>query len=145
MSDASADRWGLVDLLNAYGGALDDRDWDALAACFAADGSADYGPELGVHHGGAAVAALCRGVLASLDATQHVITNHRFDLRGDAAEVRCHVVAQHTRAGASGGENYTLGGSYRLAAVRDGDAWRIRRLVLHVRWREGNPAVLEPA
>lgn len=145
MSDASADRWGLVDLLNAYGGALDERDWDALAACFAPDGVADYGPELGVHHGGAAVAALCRGVLGSLSSTQHVITNHRIDLRGDEADVRCHVVAQHTRAGVPGGENYTIGGSYRVSAARVGDAWRIRRLVLEMRWREGNAAVLEPA
>lgn len=150
MSDGAAlrailDRQAVVDRVSAYGWALDDRDWNALAACFGEDGEADYGAQLGTHVGGAAVAALCRRVLESLDSTQHVITNHEVRLEGDRASARCHVVAQHTRAEAPGGANYTIGASYRVALTRTADGWLIRRLELHVRWQDGNPRVLGDA
>jgi hypothetical protein len=144
LTEHLADRQAVVDRLHAYGWALDDRDWPALAACFAADGEVDYGPGLGQHRGGEAVAALCAGVLTPLDSSQHVITNHQVAIAGDTADARCHVVAQHTRAAAPGGANFTIGGTYRAALVRTADGWLIRRFALEVRWRDGNPAVLEP-
>jgi 3-phenylpropionate/cinnamic acid dioxygenase small subunit len=143
---ASADdRQAIVDRLHAYGWALDDRDWAALGACFTADSEVDYGPALGVHRGGEAVAALCAAVLAPLDSSQHLITNHQIAVAGDTADARCHVVAQHTRAAGHGGANYTIGGTYRVALVRAPGGWLIRRFTLEMRWREGNPAVLERA
>ncbi len=145
MSVPADEREAILDRLHAYGWALDDRDWPALAACFTVDCEVDYGPGLGVHRGGEAVAALCAGVLVRLDSSQHVITNHQVVRAGDAADVRCHVVAQHTRAAAPGGANYTIGGTYRATLVRPAGGWLIRRFALEVRWREGNPRVLEPA
>jgi 3-phenylpropionate/cinnamic acid dioxygenase small subunit len=145
MTAPADDRQAIVDRLHAYGWALDDRDWAAVAGCFAADGEADYGPELGVHRGGEAVAALCATALAPLDSSQHLITNHQIAIAGDTADVRCHVVAQHTRAAGRGGANYTIGGTYRAALVRTGGGWLIRRFALEIRWREGNLAVLERA
>lgn len=143
MTAPAEERQAVVDRLHAYGWALDDRDWPALAACFAPDGEVDYGPELGVHRGGAAVAALCAGVLGPLDSSQHVITNHQVAIAGDTADARCHVVAQHVRAAATGGATFTIGGTYRASLVRTVDGWLIRRFALEMRWREGNPAVLE--
>jgi len=144
VSGAAAEWLAVVARLDAYGWSLDDRDWAALAACFTEDGEADYG-DLGVHRGGEAVAALCRRVLAPLDASQHVIAGHQITVTGDVAETRCRVVAQHTRAAAVGGANYTIGGTYRATLARVEGAWRIRRLALEAVWRDGNPRVLEDA
>ena len=145
MSDPADDRSAIVERLYTYGWALDDRDWAALASCFTEDGEADYGAVLGVHRGGAAVAALCQRLLVPLDSSQHVITNPHVTLVGDVAEARCHIVAQHTRAAARGGANYTIGGTYRVTLVRANGGWRIRRFALDTRWVDGNPAVVEGA
>jgi len=145
MSDPMDDRAAIVERLHAYGWALDDRDWAALASCFTEDAEADYGAAIGVYRGGAAIAALCQRVLEPLDSSQHVITNHHVTLAGDVAEARCHVVAQHTRAAARDGANYTIGGTYRATLVRANGGWRMRRFALEIRWLEGNPTVLEGA
>jgi ketosteroid isomerase-like protein len=145
MSDPADDRSAIVERLHTYGWALDDQDWAALASCFTEDAEVDYGAAIGVYRGGAAVAALCQRVLVPLDSSQHVITNHQVTVTGDAAEARCHVVAQHTRAAAGGGANYTIGGTYRVVLVRANGGWRIRRFALEMRWHDGNPAVLEGA
>jgi SnoaL-like domain len=140
-----ADRQAVIDRVSAYGWALDDRDWQALAACFGPHGEADYGERLGTHVGGDAVAAFCRRLLDPLDSTQHVISNHQVTLGGERATLRCHVVAQHTRAAAAGGANYLIGASYHVDLVRAGESWQIRRLALQVRWQDGNPGVLGDA
>jgi ketosteroid isomerase-like protein len=145
VSDVETVRRAVVERLHAYAWALDDRDWRALAACFTDDAIADYGASIGIFHGADAIVELCRRVLAPLDASQHVLANHQVTMAGDGAEARCHVVAQHTRAAAAGGANYTLGGTYRATLAHIGDAWRIHRFALDVRWGEGNPAVLERA
>ena len=142
MSDLANDRSAIVERLHTYGWALDDRDWAALQSCFTEDAEVDYGP-IGVHRGGAAVAVVCQRILVPLDSSQHVITNHQITFAGDVADARCHVVAQHTRAAASGGANYTIGGTYRVTLVRANGGWCICRLALDMRWHEGNPAVVE--
>lgn len=127
-----------------YARALDDRDWDRLATCFADDAVADYGGYGGQLHG---VDAICDGIrraLRNLDASQHLLGNHElWSLDDDAATAACEVVAQHYRRGVAGGEVFTVGAAYRDRLVRTGDGWRIAARTLQPRWEQGNRAVFE--
>jgi 3-phenylpropionate/cinnamic acid dioxygenase small subunit len=140
--ESLADRLEIADLLNRYGWALDDRDWARLATCFTADAVGLYGPVLGRQEGLAAITRICRAALEPLDSSQHLIGSHQIDVAGDTARSRCHLHAQHTKAGTPGGDHFTLGGTYVDELVRTAAGWRIRQRELIVLWQEGNPRVL---
>lgn len=128
-------------LLNRYALCLDDRDWSGLASCFAADAVADYGV-LGVHEGFPAIERLVRGVLEKLDGSQHFITNHEIEVRGDAATARCYLQAQHIKRMPEGKDLYLVAGLYRDELARTPEGWRIRHRRLEIKWVDGNPAVV---
>lgn len=136
------DRVEIVDLLNRYAMALDDRDWQRLATCFTPDAIAVYGPVLGRQEGFAAIERVCRGALEPLDSSHHIISNHEIAIDRDTARTRCYLHAQHTKAGTEGGDNFTIGGAYIDELVRTDGGWRIRRRELRILWQEGNPRVL---
>lgn len=139
------DREQIEDLLVRYATALDSRDWELLAACFTADGVTDYGEFGGVNTGSAAIVALCRGVLAGLDASQHIITNMVIAAEGDTGTAVCYFQAQHVFRGTAGGDNYLVGGTYRDRLVRTSEGWRIAHRTLEPTWMDGNAAVFEAA
>lgn len=136
------DLQAITDLLHRYARALDDKDWSLLATCFTADAVALYGAALGRQEGFAAIEKVCRTALGHLDSSQHMISNPEIRIDGDTATARCSVHAQHTKAGTPGGDNMTIGGTYRDELVRTADGWRIRRRELLFLWQEGNQAVL---
>jgi len=136
------DRQEICDLLNRYCSSLDDRDWARLATCFTPDAIGLYGEEAGRKDGYPAIEQLCRTALEPLDSSQHLTGNHEIVISGDKAYARCYLQAQHTRAGTPGGDNLTLGGTYRDEIVRTPEGWRIRRRELHILWQAGNPDVL---
>jgi 3-phenylpropionate/cinnamic acid dioxygenase small subunit len=133
------DRAAVFDLTVDYCTAIDAKDWDALRSVFAPAATARLGRT--DHEGVDDIIARCRSALTSLDASQHMITNHRIRVDGDRATCSCHVQAQHVRAAAAAGPNYLVGGRYDDDLERTPDGWRIARRVLTVLWTEGNPAV----
>lgn len=139
------DRLAIVDLLHRYATGLDTKDWDLLASVFTADGVADYSALGGVNEGPAAICKLCSGALGGLDASQHIITNEVIVIDGDRATARCYFQAQHVFAGAEGGDNFLVGGTYDDELVRTADGWRIQRRTLTPTWTDGNAAVFERA
>jgi 3-phenylpropionate/cinnamic acid dioxygenase small subunit len=136
------DRMEITDLLNRYATSLDDRDWKRLATCFTPDAVGLYGPVLGRQEGFAAIEKLCRTALEPLDSSQHIVTNHEIEIDGDTARARCYLHAQHTKAGAEGGDNLVIGGFYVDELVRTVHGWRIRQRELRVLWQDGNPRLL---
>jgi 3-phenylpropionate/cinnamic acid dioxygenase small subunit len=136
------DRMEITDLLNRYATSLDDRDWKRLATCFTPDAVGLYGPVLGRQEGFAAIEKLCRTALEPLDSSQHIVTNHEIEIDGDTARARCYLHAQHTKAGAEGGDNFVIGGSYVDELVRTVHGWRIRQRELRILWQDGNPRLL---
>lgn len=133
------DRAAVVDLTIDYCTALDTRDWPALRSVFADDATARLGRT--DHDGIDDISERCHAALRRLDSSQHMVTNHRVVVDGDRATCTCQVQAQHTRADATGGPNYTVGGRYDDELVRKPEGWRITRRVLTVLWTDGNPAV----
>jgi len=147
MSDATsqqlADRHAIEDVLIRYATALDSRDWSLLASCFTENGVTDYQELGGVNAGPDAIIATCHGALSGLDASQHLISNMVVELDGDRARAACYFQAQHVYAGADGGDNFLVGGTYRDRLIRTADGWRIEHRTLEPTWQDGNPAVFE--
>lgn len=133
------DHAAVFDLTVDYCTALDSGDWDALRVVFTAEATARLG---GTDHDGIdEIIERCSTALTGLDASQHMISNHRIHVDDDHASCTCSVQAQHVRAAADGGPNYIVGGRYDDQLLRTPDGWRITRRVLTVLWTEGNPAV----
>ena len=95
-------------------------------------------------HGVEAIRNRVMAALATLDASQHLISNHQVAVDGDTARCRCQLSAQHVRRGLEGGETFIVGGRYDDDLVRTPAGWRIRHRTLTIEWREGNSAVLFP-
>ena len=137
------DRDAISALVFDYAYALDHRDWDLLRSCFTSDATADFGDFGGAHTGADAITAFVSGALAPLTATQHLTGNTRIQLAGDTATSTSYVHAQHVRAGTDGGENFTIGGTYRDTLVRTDGRWRFASRVLVAIWVEGNAAIFD--
>ena len=139
--DGLIDRAQITALVLDYAEALDSKNWDLLGACFVPEGTADFQEFGGRHEGVDAVVAFVAAALDAMTATQHMTSNLRIELDGDTARATSYVHAQHVRAGAEGGDNFTIGGSYRDELARTTDGWRFVSRVLSGTWVEGNPAV----
>lgn len=136
-------RLAVQDICVSYAVALDTRDWGWLRRLFLPAAVAEYGGELGSRQGYESIEAACQAALLPLTSSQHLMGNHLVTLRGGGdADAVCYFQATHVKAGAPGGDFYTVAGRYDDHLVADGDAWRIARKVLTVMWTHGNPAVL---
>ena len=134
------DRQAIIDLTTAYCYALDDRRFEDLASVFTPDAVADYDPV--VCHGIDEITAKVRGSIEFLDATAHMVANHRILVEGDKGSCECYLMAQHLRKGTPGGDLYMIAGRYRDEVVRTPQGWRIASRVLTRVWIQGNRAVV---
>ncbi|GAA2469227.1 nuclear transport factor 2 family protein [Winogradskya humida] len=125
-----------ADVLYRVARAMDTRDWDLLAACYAPDAQGDYTNASA--DGRAAIVASTRGFLSLLDATQHLLGNVEVTLDGDTATTHATFIAQHVR----GGSQFLLGGNYDDTLRRTADGWQITNRRIRGIWSNGDPAVL---
>ena len=127
-----------------YCWALDTLDRESLARVFTADATASLGR--GIQNGFDEIWSLIHGVLAHLDASQHLIGSQLIDLSvdGRSATSRCHFHAQHVRASAGDDTQFIVAGRYDDRLVITDDGWRITHRTLKVIWTRGNPSVISP-
>jgi hypothetical protein len=139
------DRHQIVELLNRYFAAIDDKRLDDGAivdATFAPDarlispdGTELVGPEA-IYHGKAASFARFR-------TTHHVITDHIIDLDGETARLRANITAMHLWAFEECDphalqSHFVAGGVLSVVTVRTPDGWRLSELSNRVAWRTGD-------
>jgi hypothetical protein len=78
--------------------------------------------------------------------TSHSITNVRIGIVGDTATARCYAQANHYLPGEGPRPDRTrhalMMNRYTAEMVRDGERWRIRRLLIDCAWFDGDPSVL---
>ncbi len=92
------DDWRAVyDVLVRYAAAIDDRDWEAVGACFAEDARATYGGSP-IGPGRAAIVAALRGWLTA-SASTHLVGGVSIDVDGDRASAGQTAVAYRVEAG----------------------------------------------
>jgi len=149
---ALTDHAAIVDTLHRYAAALDHADADLLTSALTEDAVVDLTPatakiglEFPVLSPRDTVVAALIGAVGPLD-TSHSITNVRAQVDGDRAEAHCYAQAQHFLPGQGPNPTVTthalMMNRYRADLVRDGAAWRIRRLTIDSAWFDGDPAVL---
>jgi hypothetical protein len=124
--------------------ALDDHEWEIVAACLDDTVRRDYRSLTGAEPDelpGPALAAEWRAVLEGLTGHQHLLGPAVVDEEGDSARASLHVIGTHTLEG-DPGSPWTVGGTYRFALRRDGERWRVAAMTLDVRWQTGDAALL---
>ena len=133
------DRTAVLALLHRYALACDERDVDALRACFTPDARAEYsGVRLaaGVDH----IVEHLRG-LTRVPLTQHVVGTAVVDVAGDRARATSYITAHLVRRAGDGHEVVHRGLRYDDELVRTESGWRIRERVHRVLWSTAQPTV----
>ena len=119
------DKDEIMALLLAYRRALDEKDFAAYAALFAAEGEFIAGPLRAT--GPAAIQELVEGMLGTLLTAEagndlHVVANPDIRLDGDRATA--HTTWIYILRGEDGGPDLAKVGHYDDVLVREGGAWR---------------------
>ncbi len=129
------------ELTARYAGAIDAKDYTAIAACFSPDARviyAGYSEEL---QGEDAILAHMRRALELMDVTQHLFANFIVDVAGDEAAMTCDILAQHLH----GGETFLAGGKYETRLVKADTGWKFTRISARTVWSSGNRDMLPKA
>ena len=134
MTDTTADRIALRDLVQAYAEGCDTRDAALLRSCFA------DGATLTVHWVDRdattmtfpAGADQIRAGLARYDLTFHFIGNHRVQIDGDLATGHTYCVAHHV----TGSDDHIMAIRYEDTFRQEEDGWKIAERHLRHLWTE---------
>jgi len=137
-----SDREAIIELMARYAYALDSKDYDAIAACFVDTATADYAgftePLAGIEQ----ILPHMRRALDPLSASQHLFTNFIVNIKGDRAELRCDILAQHIRHGEGSETSFLAGGRYRVSVARDNGQWKFTAIHARSIWSMGDRAML---
>jgi hypothetical protein len=144
--DRLTDERAIVDALYRFGAGQDLDDADLFLSAFAEDARLDFTQPASLFDadvppmvGRAAIAGIME-TLAPLR-TSHTVTNPRVRIRGDEADLRALVEAQHV---AEDRRHLLLKNTYRVRLVRRPATWLIADLVIVNLWWDGDPSVLFP-
>lgn len=145
---SAEDRLAVHDVMHRYALAIDTKNWTLLKTVFADQVTADFrsfgGKE--VFEGSAAAwIDNIRSTVQGMDATQHTMSNHLYDIHGDRARGTTYIRALHVCKNDRGDDDYTIGGHYTVEMVRGSEGWRIAKYTLQVTWHDGNRHVLRAA
>ncbi len=147
------DREAAIDAVIRFVCALDNGDSDLSASSLTKDAIMDLSPfdKAGmkaqiVHGREDVVDKLMAAVGRPLDTT-HSATNIRCTVDGDQASLTACILAQHFRGGQGPGpefqEYWMNGNQYECDIVRDGDLWKISRVLITPAWTLGTPEVMK--
>ena len=121
-------------VLADYAWACDEGEWAGLLEVFHPEAELDYSTTGGPVGGRDEVVAWLEESLSQVEMIQHVVSNLRIDVDGDAAEGRAMFFTSVRLPGLPG--VLLTGGYYELRLVRDGGRWRVRRLFEDNRWMQ---------
>ena len=147
------DREAAIDAIIRFVVSLDDGDRELCASSLTEDMIMDLTPfsKIGMNNqsstGKAAVVErLMTAVGKPLDTT-HCATNIRCTVSGDEANLSCCVLAQHFRLGQGPSHNfqdhYLVANQYKADIVREGDLWKVSKLIITPAWTQGDPEVMK--
>lgn len=134
------DTLNIIELVSAFGLAIDLRDWEKLQSLFHNPTEFDYS-SIGVKSGQLSpeeIANTARHDLSGFQATQHQITNHQVKVEGDRATCQAHVRAMHFLPNDRGDSVFEMGGYYTVQLMRSESQWKIKHWKFRVLWSYGN-------
>ncbi len=142
------DREEIGQLIVNYGLAFDMQDWNLHRSVFTDEIEMDFTASIGDGLVTMQADDWVEGVkpfFANLEGTQHIAMPLIIRIEGDEAYVRSLLNASHHLPNARGGSVQTMVGYYDNWLVRTQDGWKIRKMVQHITWNEGNWYVFEKA
>ena len=123
------DREQIQQLVAIYARALDARDYETIADCFALDGFAEFVGFSGPMTGRDAIDAHMKKALGPLAITQHIFTNFIIEIDGDSATLYCDAMGQHVAGTGEDAETFLSGGKYNAEMRRRDGRWQFQKLV----------------
>lgn len=129
------DRNEITDLVSRLGLWLDEKRFDEAPSIFTEDAAAQTPG--GAVQGIALVAEQARRNHATVEQTQHIITNVLIDLDGDHATVQANLLVTFAYHANTPGPHFTLGARYRFEAVRTPQGWRLSQVQITPVWASG--------
>ena len=139
------DRMNIAETMARFAAGIDTRDWVMYRSVFTEHIDVDYRSwrveSYGPMTADAWVARATR-LFPGLDASQHALSNLRFEVDGDAAVCHAYVRADHYLVNRFGDSMFTIGGMYSDRLVRGDTGWLITGKALKVLWSQGNKHVM---
>ena len=135
------DKDAVIHTLNRLFISTDNRDWAAVASCFAPEVQFDMtslaSGEPSTLTPQQIVAAWEQG-LSHLEAVHHQAGNYVVSVDGETAEAFCYGTASHYLPNESGENTRTFVGSYDFHLVKEDEGWRIAAFKFNLKYLEGN-------
>lgn len=145
MAASVEDRLDIADTMARFAAGIDTRDWHMYRSVFTEHIDVDYrswrADSYGPMTADAWVARATR-LFPGLDASQHTLSNLRFDIDGDTATCHAYVRADHCLVNAFGDSIFTIGGIYSDRLIRAEAGWLINAKKLRVLWSQGNKHIM---
>ena len=136
------DRAEISDVQLRYATGTDTRDWEVFRSCFTDEIEVDFSSGFGapaVRLKADEWVEMTKPVMARLEATQHMITNHVIAFQDDDhATCVAYVQARHHSPNTTGDSDLTVHGYYTNQFERTSQGWRIAACKLTVSWMTGN-------
>jgi hypothetical protein len=134
----------ITDVIHRYATGIDLRDWDLYSSIFDDEILIDFESFMKTpaeKMTRAAWVKRVRSLISGFDATQHVLTNHVFQIEADTAVVTLYMKAEHFL----NGDSIALGGYYTHHLRRNSDRWCITLTRLTATWMRGNQDLFKMA
>lgn len=151
LAQLAYDRSEIAETFCRYAAGLDHNNANVLASALSEDcvldfsaGGAKLGLDFSVLQGREAVVSALIGIIGPLDTT-HTFSNLQIEVNGDSAALNAYMMAQHFMPGDGpkrGSENALLMNRYDADLVRDGRAWRFKRITIDNVWSQGDPQII---
>jgi hypothetical protein len=139
------DRMAIAETMARFAAGIDTRDWALYRSVFTEHIDVDYrswrADSYGPMSADAWVARATR-LFPGLDASQHTLSNLRFEVDGESATCHAYVRADHYLVNAFGDSMFTIGGIYSDQLVRTASGWLITGKKLQVLWSQGNKHIM---
>ncbi|MEM8837009.1 MAG: nuclear transport factor 2 family protein, partial [Pseudomonadota bacterium] len=142
------DREEIGQVIVNYGLAFDMKDWILHRSVFTHEIEMDFSASIGdglITMTADQWVAAVKPFFANLDGSQHIAMPLLIEVDGDTAYVRSLLNASHHLPNERGGAVQTMVGYYDNWLVRTEKGWKIRKMVQHITWNEGNWYVFEKA
>jgi hypothetical protein len=131
----------IVDVAYRYAHAIDTKDWESLATCFAENAVLDVGgvpPIVGRE----AILARFEQSLARFTWTQHVIGSPQVRIDGNRATGRFYLIAQHIAEDEQGRRAQIAGGIYEDEFEKTPEGWQFSLRRVRAYWTRGDEGVI---
>jgi 3-phenylpropionate/cinnamic acid dioxygenase small subunit len=143
------DRKDIADVIYRFARGVDTCDWVMYRSCYADTVELDFSTS----HGSTPPQTMsadkwiefCTSVVPGFDTTSHIMSNIMCDIKGDTADVRVSLYAEHYLANASGQNSHVVGGFYQHQMKRTVKGWRIARAKLVQTYTKGPAQLFEMA